>query len=102
MSAVANQERLMQIILGPHVSEKSTAAADGASQVVLRVRRDATKPEIKRAVKLMFEVDVADVSVVNVRGKAKRFGQRTGRQSAWKKAYVRLAAGQDLDFIGAE
>lgn len=102
MSAVANQERLMQVILGPHVSEKSTAAAEGASQVVFRVRRDATKPEIRKAVELLFEVKVDDVSVVNVRGKTKRFGQRMGKQSAWKKAYVRLAPGQDLDFIGSE
>ncbi len=102
MSAVASQERLMQVILGPHISEKSTAAAEGANQVVFRVRRDATKPEIRKAVELLFEVKVDDVSVVNVRGKAKRFGMRTGRQSSWKKAYVRLAPGQDLDFIGAE
>jgi len=102
MSAVANQERLMQVILGPHVSEKSTAAAEGASQVVFRVRRDASKPEIKKAVELLFEVKVQAVSIVNVRGKAKRFGNRMGQRSAWKKAYVRLAPGQDLDFIGAE
>ena len=102
MSARANQERLMQVILGPHVSEKSTAAAEGASQVVFRVRRDATKPEIKKAVELMFEVEVDSVSVVSMPGKRKRFGMRAGQQSAWKKAYVRLAPGQDLDFIGAE
>ena len=102
MSAVANQERLMQIIIGPHVSEKSTAAAESANQVVFRVRRDASKPEIKKAVELLFEVKVDEVSVVNVRGKSKRFGTRTGQRSAWKKAYVRLAPGQDLDFIGAE
>jgi len=102
MSATASQERLLQVILGPHVSEKSTAAVEGASQVVFRVRRDATKPEIKRAVELLFEVKVDDVSVANVRGKSKRFGQRMGKQQAWKKAYVRLAPGQDLDFIGAE
>jgi len=102
MSAVATQERLMQIILGPHVSEKSTAAAEASGQVVFRVRTDASKPEIKRAVELLFEVKVDDVAVVSVRGKSKRFGQRQGRQSSWQKAYVRLAPGQDLDFIGAE
>jgi large subunit ribosomal protein L23 len=101
MSSVANQERLMQVILGPHISEKSTTAAE-SSQVVFRVRPDATKTEIKRAVELLFEVDVAAVSVVNMPGKLKRFGRRLGQQSAWKKAYVRLAPGQDLDFIGAE
>ncbi|NND36443.1 MAG: 50S ribosomal protein L23 [Gammaproteobacteria bacterium] len=102
MSSVANQERLMQVIIGPHISEKSTAAAEASNHVVFRVRRDATKPEIRAAVEQLFEVKVDDVSVVNVRGKTKRFGQRRGKQSSWKKAYVRLAAGQDLDFIGSE
>jgi len=102
MSAVANQERLMQVILGPHISEKSTAAAEGASQVVFRVRRDATKREIRKAVELLFEVKVNSVSVVSMPGKRKRVGARIGQQSAWKKAYVRLAPGQDLDFLGAE
>jgi large subunit ribosomal protein L23 len=102
MNAVANQERLMQVIIGPHISEKSTAATEGANQVVFRVRRDASKPEIKRAVELLFEVKVDAVAVVNVRGKSKRFGMRTGRRSSWKKAYVRLAPGQDLDFVGAD
>ena len=102
MSATANQERLMQVILGPHVSEKSTAVAEGSNQVVFRVRRDATKPEIKKAVELLFEVQVDSVSIASMPGKRKRFGMRMGQQSSWKKAYVRLAAGQDLDFIGAE
>jgi large subunit ribosomal protein L23 len=102
MSATANQERLMQVILGPHVSEKSTASAEGASQVVFRVRSDATKPEIRKAVELLFEVKVDSVSIVRLPGKSKRFGVRKGRQSPWKKAYVRLAPGQDLDFVGAE
>lgn len=102
MSATASQERLTQVILGPHVSEKSTAAAEGSNQVVFRVRGDATKPEIKRAVELLFEVKVDSVSVTSMPGKRKRFGRRMGQQSSWKKAYVRLAAGQDLDFIGAE
>jgi large subunit ribosomal protein L23 len=102
MSAVASQERLMQVILGPHVSEKSTAVAESANQVVFRVRRDATKAEIKRAVELLFEVSVDAVSVVNMPGKRRRFGRTMGQQQSWKKAYVRLAAGQDLDFIGAE
>jgi large subunit ribosomal protein L23 len=102
MSAVASQERLTQVILGPHISEKSTSAAEGASQVVFKVRRDATKSEIRRAVELLFEVKVASVTVTRVPGKVKRFGARLGQQSAWKKAYVRLAPGQDLDFIGAE
>jgi large subunit ribosomal protein L23 len=102
MSAVPNQERLMQVILGPHISEKSTATAEEASQVVFRVRKDATKTEIRRAVELLFEVQVRSVAVVSMRGKRKRFGRTMGQQSAWKKAYVRLAPGQDLDFIGTE
>ena len=102
MSAVADQERLMQVILGPHISEKSTAAAEGAGQVVFRVRPDATKTEVRRAVELLFEVEVKSVAVVKMQGKQKRFGRTMGKQSAWKKAYVRLAPGQDLDFIGSE
>jgi large subunit ribosomal protein L23 len=102
MSTIASQERLMDIILGPHVSEKSTAAVQGARQVVFRVRRDATKPEIRKAVETLFEVKVDKVSIVRGQGKTKRFGTRKGQQSSWKKAYVRLAPGQDLDFVGAE
>jgi large subunit ribosomal protein L23 len=102
MSALANQERLTQVILGPHISEKSTSAAEGAGRVVFKVRRDATKSEVRRAVEFLFEVKVESVAVVNVRGKGKRFGLRLGRRSSWKKAYVRLAPGQNLDFIGTE
>ena len=92
----------MDIILGPHVSEKSTAAGQGARRVVFRVRRDATKPEIRKAVETLFEVKVASVATVRGQGKTKRFGTRKGQQSSWKKAYVRLAPGQDLDFVGTE
>lgn len=102
MTAMANQERLMRIIVGPHVSEKSTTAADRHSQVVFKVRTDATKREIRRAVELLFEVKVAKVSVTRSKGKAKRFGLTRGRRSDWKKAYVRLAPGHDIDFMGAE
>lgn len=102
MSSVANQERLMQVLLGPHVSEKATAAAESGGQIVLRVRTDATKTEIRQAVEMLFEVRVDSVAVVRVRGKAKRFGTRQGRRQDWKKAYVRLAPGQDIDFLGVE
>lgn len=102
MSATSHQERLTQVIIGPHVSEKSTAVADQAHQVVFKVRPDATKNEIKRAVELLFEVKVDRVAVTRVSGKTKRFGTRRGRRSDWKKAYVRLAPGHDLDFVGAE
>lgn len=102
MSASAHQERLTQVLLGPHVSEKSTMAADGLRQVVFKVRPDATKAEIKRAVELLFEVEVERVATTRVTGKSKRFGLRRGRRSDWKKAYVRLAPGHDLDFISAD
>ena len=102
MSGLTRQERLMSVILGPHVSEKSTAVAEGANQVVFKVRRDATKRQIRDAVRTLFEVEVEHVSVVNVRGKAKRFGRFVGQRSAWKKAYVRLAPGHNIDFAGAE
>ena len=102
MTALANQERLMQVLLGPHISEKSTAAAESSGQVVFRVRMDATKTEIRRAVEMLFEVKVSSVSVTRMRGKAKRFGLTRGRRSDWKKAYVSLAPGHDIDFMGAE
>jgi large subunit ribosomal protein L23 len=95
-------ERLLQVLIGPHVSEKSTAVAEGGSQVVFRVRRDATKTEIRQAVEQLFEVKVAGVQVTRMPGKTKRFAQRRGQRSAWKKAYVRLAEGQDIDFLGGE
>jgi large subunit ribosomal protein L23 len=97
-----SQERLMTVLLGPHVSEKSARVAEQANQVVFKVRRDASKPEIKAAVELMFEVKVDEVNVVNTAGKVKRFGQRSGKRSDFKKAYVRLAPGQSIDFAGAE
>jgi large subunit ribosomal protein L23 len=103
MSTTAHRERLLQVLLGPHVSEKSTAAAGGGTnQVVFKVRLDATKADIRQAVELLFEVKVDRVSVTRMPAKVKRFGTGRGRRSAWKKAYVRLAAGHDIDFIGAE
>jgi len=102
MSKAAHQERLMNVIRGPHLSEKAHLAAEN-NQVVLKVRTDATKTEIRQAVELLFEVQVDDVKVVNVKGKNKRFGQTRGRRSDWKKAYVRLAEGSSLEsFLGGE
>ena len=102
MTRAAHEERLMSVILGPHISEKSTAMADQNRQVVFKVRRDATKREIQQAVELLFEVEVGNVTVVNMSGKAKRRGAYRGRQADWKKAYVSLAAGHDIDFMGVE
>lgn len=93
-----SKERLMKILLGPVISEKSAVAADASNQVTFKVATDATKPEIAKAVELMFEVEVEDVRVVNVKGKRKRFGQMQGKRNDWKKAFVRIKEGQDIDF----
>ena len=98
-----SQERLMTVLLGPHVSEKGTVLAEKHNQVIFRVRRDANKDEIRKAVELLFEVKVEGVQVVNVKGKSKRFQQRQGRRSNWKKAYVKLAEGSSVEeFFGGE
>ena len=91
-------ERLINVVLAPVVSEKSTMLADKLRQYVFRVADDATKPEIKAAVELMFKVQVESVQVSNVRGKEKRFGRFVGRRRHWKKAYVCLKPGQEINF----
>jgi large subunit ribosomal protein L23 len=93
-----NNERLMKVLLAPVVSEKSTIVADANGQYTFRVTTDATKREIARAVEKLFEVQVASVQVVNVKGKQKRFGAIRGKRSDWKKAYVRLKPGSEIDF----
>ena len=98
-----NAERLMTILLAPVVSEKGTYIADKHQQVIFRVMQNATKPEVKAAVELMFgkkekPVEVTSVQIVNVKGKQKRFGTRVGRRRDWKKAYVCLAPGQEINF----
>ena len=94
-----NQERLMQVLLAPQISEKATYVADKHEQVVFRVASDATKPEIKAAVELLFKVQVESVQVLNVKGKVKRFRQTTGRRKGWKKAFVCLKPGQEINFV---
>jgi large subunit ribosomal protein L23 len=96
--SIQQQARLMQVLLAPVISEKSTFVADKANQVIFRVASDATKPEIKAAVEFMFKVQVESVSVANVHGKPKRFGQVPGRRNHWKKAYVSLKQGQEINF----
>lgn len=96
MSRALHQERLLTVIQGPHMSEKSHIAAEH-NQVVLKVRTDATKKEVKQAVELLFEVKVDGVQVVNVKGKTKRFQQTAGRRPDWKKAYVKLADGTSIE-----
>ncbi|GAB3012245.1 50S ribosomal protein L23 [Bowmanella dokdonensis] len=95
-----NEERLLKVVLAPHVSEKSTMAAENGNTVVFKVVKDATKAEIKQAVEKLFEVEVNTVRTVNVKGKSKRHGMRIGKRSDWKKAYVQLKEGQDIDFVG--
>ena len=97
-----NAEQLMNVVLAPVVSEKSTRVADKNRQYVFRVADDATKPEIKAAVELMFKVQVERVQVANVRGKEKRFGRFIGRRNNWKKAFVCLKPGQEISFAAGE
>jgi large subunit ribosomal protein L23 len=94
-----NQQRLMQVLLAPQISEKATYVADKNSQVVFRVASDATKPEVKAAVELLFKVSVDSVQIANVKGKKKKFGRFMGSRKNWKKAYVCLKAGQEINFV---
>ena len=95
-----DEGRLMQVLVAPIVSEKATMVADKTNAVTFKVLQDATKPEIKAAVELMFKVDVKGVSVVNTKGKAKRFGKSNGRRDNIRKAYVLLQPGQELNLGG--
>ena len=95
-----SQDRLAQVLIAPVVSEKATSVAEKHNQVLFKVLRDATKPEIKAAVELLFKVEVHAVNVANQKGKVKRFGGRTGRRDHAKKAYVALKPGQELNFSG--
>lgn len=92
-------DRLHQVLVAPVISEKSTRAAEKSNQAVFKVLRDARKPEIKNAVEKLFNVKVEGVRTLNVKGKTKRFGQSMGVRSDWKKAYVTLAEGQEIDFM---
>ena len=95
-----DEGRLMQVLIAPIVSEKATQVADKSNAVTCKVLQDATKPEIKAAVELMFKVQVKGVSVVNTKGKTKRFGRSVGRRDNVRKAYVMLQPGQELNFSG--
>jgi large subunit ribosomal protein L23 len=94
-----NQQRLMQVLLAPQISEKATYVADKHEQVVFRVASDATKPEVKAAVELLFKVTVKSVQIAVVKGKQKKFGRFMGSRNNWKKAYVCLNAGQEINFV---
>ena len=93
-----NNERLMNVILAPHVSEKATSRADTQNQHVFSVAKDANKLEVKKAVEKMFEVEVAEVKLLNIHGKLKRIGRKFGKRKDWKKAYVTLKEGFDINF----
>ena len=97
-----NQERIFKVLLGPHVSEKATVLADSKNQFVFKVESTATKLEIKKAVEQLFSVKVKTVSTLNVKGKTKRTVRGLGKRNDWKKAYVSLQSGQDIDFASAE
>ena len=97
-----SEQRLMQVLLAPQISEKATYVADKNEQVIFRVASDASKPEIKAAVELLFKVEVESVQVANVKGKIKRFGRMTGRRKDWKKAFVCLKPGQEINFVAGE
>ena len=93
-----NREQLMSVLIAPHVTEKTSLAMQNHNQYTFRVRRDATKTDIRKAIELMFDVKVAGVQVVNEPGKARRFGRGVGRTQDWKKAYVSLSPGQTIDY----
>jgi large subunit ribosomal protein L23 len=97
-----NPERLMQVLIAPQVSEKSTFVGEKNNQFIFRVMPDATKPEIKAAVELMFKVHVVGVQTSNVKGKEKRFGRFVGRRRNWKKAFVSLKPGQEINLAAGE
>jgi large subunit ribosomal protein L23 len=96
-----NRERIFKVLVAPHISEKATILADKCDQYVFRIAPDATKPEIKKAVEALFDVKVQSVQTVNIKGKTKRTARGIGKRNDVRKAYVRLVAGQDIDFADA-
>ena len=93
-----NREQLMSVLIAPHVTEKTSLAMQNHNQYTFRVRREASKTDIRKAIELMFDVKVTGVQVVNEPGKVRRFGRSVGRTQDWKKAYVRLSPGQTIDY----
>jgi large subunit ribosomal protein L23 len=102
MSTQFSEERLLKIIEAPLISEKATRVADKNEQVIFRVVADATKPEIKAAVEKLFNVQVESVQVLNVKGKTKMRGRQLGQRKDWKKAFVCLKAGQEINLVAGE
>ena len=99
---IHTQDRLLQVIVAPQITEKATYIADKYQQIAFKVRTDATKLEIKAAVELVFKVEVLDVNTINVGGKTKRAGKSMGKRKDWKKAYVSLKPGQEINFAAGE
>ncbi len=99
-NVTVSQDRLLQVVLAPQITEKATFIADKHQQIVFKVRTDATKPEVKAAIELVFKVEVDSVNLANVKGKTKRAGRIMGRRKDWKKAYVSLKPGQEINFAG--
>lgn len=97
-----NKERIFQVLMGPHISEKATVVAEAGNHFVFRVANDASKLEIRKAVETLFKVKVKNVRTLNVKGKTRNFGRTVGKRNDWKKAYVALEAGHDIDFLAAE
>lgn len=97
-----NKERIFQVLVAPHISEKTTDVGDKHNQYVFHVAPDANKFEVRKAVESLFDVKVQSVQTLNVKGKTKNFGRQQGKRSGWKKAYVSLAAGHEIDFLAAE
>ena len=101
-NSIQYQERLMTVIIGPHISEKTTIVAEEQNQIACKVRVDANKQEIKEAIEHLFEVKVDNVTTINYQGKKKGRGNMVGKRANWKKAYITLAMGSQIDFLGPE
>lgn len=95
-------DNVLKVILAPHMSEKAALATEKRGEYVFKVAHCATKPDVKNAIELLFKVSVESVQIVNVKTKPKRFGNIQGRSKAWKKAYVKLQTGQQIDFAGGQ
>ncbi len=102
LNSTHNKERLYKILLGPHISEKVSILGDDKNQYAFKVLRDATKGEVKKAVEELFQVTVTDVCVLNIKGKVKRTARGYSRKKNWKKAYVSVKEGQEIDYMVVE
>jgi len=102
MSQKIRHDQIRTILIEPHVSEKTTLLNQNSGQIAFKVRSDSNKKQIKRAVEEMFKVKVSSVKTVSVKGKKKRMGMRSGKTNDWKKAYIKLEEGQNLDFLNTE